>query len=161
MTAAEFQVPIEEVARYMLNGGRSLEGRLLARVKRLLAEAPVDPKGVWCVDGDRICLAGTIGGAFDRWQRRLGLLSAVDALVSQAIGAAAVELVMDEVEAEAKAALGGSWGARRSPGYGEMPLSASREILAKLDASRRIGIVCTADHLLLPSKSVTAICLKT
>ena len=47
---------------------------------------------------------------------------------------------------------------RRSPGYGTMPLELSREILAKLDATRRIGVALTDSLLLVPSKSVTAIC---
>lgn len=157
----KLQVSLEEVARYMRNGGRPLEGDLLRRVGRLADEAPIVPRSVWCAEGDLIYLAGTIGGEFDRWQRRLAVLSAVDALASQAIGAAAVEQVMDAVEAEAKAAVGGTWGPRRSPGYGEMPLADSVTILGKLDATRRIGVTCTADYLLLPAKSVTAICRRT
>jgi len=39
-----------------------------------------------------------------------------------------------------------------------MPLSLSREIVSKLDATRRIGVAVTDSDLLVPSKSVTAIC---
>ena len=46
----------------------------------------------------------------------------------------------------------------KGPGYGEMPLSMSREIIEKLEATRRIGVAVTDSDLLVPSKSVTAVC---
>ena len=58
-----------------------------------------------------------------------------------------------EVEAE-----GGKLLPRWSPGYGGRPLALSREILARLDASKRIGVSITDSELLVPSKSVTAVC---
>ena len=154
------EIDIREVARYMKLGTAPLEGDLLARVQTLIAEAPVDARGVWSADGDRIYLCGTIGVRFDQWQRRLSVGSAADALISQAIGATAVEAVMDALEAEAKTATPGEWGPRRSPGYGTMPLSESAAILTRLDATKRIGVACTADYLLVPTKSVTAVCRK-
>jgi hypothetical protein len=39
-----------------------------------------------------------------------------------------------------------------------MPLSMSREIVEKLEATRRIGVAVTDSDLLVPSKSVTAVC---
>ena len=146
-----------EIARYLQLKGRPLEGELLERTRELLAEAPIVPRSVWAVEGDAIYLAGTIGGEFDCWQRKVALFGATDALIAQAIGAAAVEQVMDVVEAEAKAAVPGDWGPRRSPGYGNMALSESAKILAKLNSVRNIGIVCTPEYSLLPTKSVTAI----
>lgn len=67
---------------------------------------------------------------------------------------------MDALEAAARSALapGETLAPRRSPGYGEMPLETSREIVAKLDATRRIGVAVTDSCLLVPSKSVTAVC---
>lgn len=153
-------IDIREVARYMKLGTAPLEGDLLARVQTLIAEAPVDARGVWSAEGDRIYLCGTIGARFDQWQRRLSVVGATDTLISQAIGATAVEAVMDALESEAKAATPGAWGPRRSPGYGAMPLSDSAAILAKLDATKRIGVACTGDFLLVPTKSVTAVCQK-
>lgn len=154
----KIDIDIREVARYMKLGAQSLEGELLARVRKLIAEAPVDARGVWCAEDDRLLLCGTIGARFDQWQRRLSVGGATDALISQAIGATAVEAVMDVLEAEAKAETPGTWGQRRSPGYGAMPLSDSAAILTRLDATKRIGVACTADFLLVPTKSVTAVC---
>lgn len=157
MNTCEITIDPVEVARYMKSGAKPLEGALLERVKTLIAEAPVDARGVWKAEGDAIYLCGTIGSRFDQWQRRLSVLGATDALIAQAIGAAAVEAVMDRIETEAKAENPGEWGVRRSPGYGAMPLSDSARIIAKLDATKRIGVAVTEDDLLVPIKSVTAV----
>jgi len=131
-----------------------------SRKAELEREAPIDAKGVWARFGDKVYLCGTLGAAFDQWQRRLSALSGADAYFSQQIGLDAVEREMDALEAEARASLseGETLRPRRSPGYGEMPLSLSREIIDKLDATLRIGVAVTESDLLVPSKSVTAIC---
>ena len=131
-----------------------------SRKAELEREAPIDAKGVWARFGDKVYLCGTLGAAFDQWQRRLSALSGADAYFSQQIGLDAVEREMDALEAEARASLseGETLRPRRSPGYGNMPLSLSREIIDKLDATLRIGVAVTESDLLVPSKSVTAIC---
>ena len=130
------------------------------RKAELEKSAPIDAKGVWARFGDSVYLCGTLGAAFDAWQRRLAALSGADAYFSQQIGLDAVEREMDRIEAEARASLaeGETLMPRRSPGYGEMPLSLSREIVDRLEATRRIGVAVTDSDLLVPSKSVTAIC---
>lgn len=149
-----------EIGRYMRMGTMPLEGELLRRVEALVAEAPIQPRSVWKREGDRVYLCGTIGAAFDAWQRRLSLFSSADALMAQAIGTTAIEQVMDDLEAEIRPTLreGEKLQPRRSPGYGKMPLSLSREILDQLEASHKVGVTLTDSLLLLPSKSVTAIC---
>ena len=131
-----------------------------SRRAELEREVPIYAKGVWARFGDKVYLCGTLGAAFDQWQRRLSALSGADAYFSQQIGLDAVEREMDALEAEARASLseGEALRPRRSPGYGEMPLSLSREIIDRLEATRRIGVAVTESDLLVPSKSVTAIC---
>ena len=46
---------------------------------------------------------------------------------------------------------------RFSPGYGDLPLSCQGDLLALLEAGKRIGLGLTADFLMPPVKSVTAI----
>ena len=46
---------------------------------------------------------------------------------------------------------------RYSPGFGDFPLSAQREILSVLDAARAIGVSLTDTLLMVPSKSVSAV----
>ena len=141
-----------------------------ARRAALEREAPIVPRSVWkrtrLGNKDVVFLCGTIGAEFDAWQRRLSVLSAADALLSQQIGLAAVEKVMDELEERAREEVEGNreqgtgnrLKPRRSPGYGDLPLALSRTILAELDAPRKIGVSITDSNLLVPSKSVTAIC---
>lgn len=136
-----------------------------ARRAELAREAPIAARGVWKrtrLNGvDVVFLCGTIGAEFDAWQRRLSVLSAADALLSQRIGLEAVEAVMDGLEAKAKTeveAEGRKLLPRKSPGYGDLPIELSRRILEELDAPRKIGVSITDSNLLVPSKSVTAIC---
>ena len=136
-----------------------------ARRAELEREAPIVPRSVWkrtrLGESDVVFLCGTIGAEFDAWQRRLSVLSAADAFLSQQIGLAAVERVMDEVEKEVKMKVEGEGlklRPRRSPGYGDLPLELSRTIISELDAPRKIGVSITESDLLVPSKSVTAIC---
>ena len=138
---------------------------VVRRRAELEREAPISVRGTWkrthLKGADVVFLCGTIGAEFDAWQRRLSVTSAADALLSQQIGLAAVEKVMDGLEAKARAeveAEGRKLLPRKSPGYGDLPLELSRRILDELDAPRKIGVSVTDSHLLVPSKSVTAIC---
>lgn len=128
----------------------------------MASSAPVERRGLWRHEGDRVYLCGTLGAAFDRWQRARAAVSAAEAYESQRFGLVEIERLMDELEAEARAAVEADGQARlrprRSPGYGEMPLAFSREILEKLDATRRIGVALTESLTLVPTKSVTAVC---
>ena len=135
------------------------------RREALAREAPVNPRGLWMRTvwngRDVVFLCGTLGAEFDVWQRRLSVLSAADAFLSQQLGLDAVERLMDELEDEARAKVEAErrkLSPRRSPGYGELPLELSREIVTALDATKRIGVSLTESNLLVPSKSVTAIC---
>ena len=149
----------EEVAVYLRHGGEIGE-ELKQRTLELIAAAPLSPRAIFRRERGRFLLCGTIGGAFDRWHRQLAAMSAADAIIAQAIGTAAVEKTMDQLEAEIKTQLAGGekLTPRRSPGYGRMTLDLNREIVEHLDAARRIGVSFTDSMTLLPSKSVTAIC---
>ena len=135
------------------------------RRAELEREAPIVARSIWMrtrlKGAEVVFLCGTIGAEFDAWQRRLSVTSAADAFLSQQIGLAAVEKVMDELESKAKVQVeveGRKLLPRKSPGYGDLPIELSRTILAELDAPRKIGVSITDSNLLVPSKSVTAIC---
>ena len=153
------KLSFEEIAVYLFHSGETGEV-LKRRSLALAAEAPLEPRGIFLRDGDCVLLCGTIGPAFDRWQRKLSAISAADAFIAQAIGTAAIEKAMDNLEAEIKGTLiaGEKLLPRRSPGYGNIPLSKNREIIERLQATKRIGVTNTESMSLLPSKSVTAIC---
>lgn len=181
-------VDLPEIAFYMRMGRTLPEGELAARVLRLRDEAlkAISPRRVWrrvpvadgAIDSGGVRLAlcgtladhiagcgaaylvcGTIGAGFDAFHRRVSVGSGVDALIAQAIGAALVEKLMDETEAEIREELaeGESLRPRYSPGYGTFPLAAQRELLALLDAPRAVGVSLTDTLLMVPSKSVSAV----
>ena len=136
-----------------------------ARRAELEREAPIAARSTWMrtrlKGAEVVFLCGTIGAEFDAWQRRLSVTSAADALLSQRIGLKAVEAVMDGLEEEIREKVeveGRRLKPRRSPGYGDLSIELSRTILEELDASRKIGVSITDSNLLVPSKSVTAIC---
>ena len=128
----------------------------------MASSAPIERRGLWKRVGNRVYLCGTLGAAFDQWQRARAAVSAAEAFTSQRLGLREVERVMNALEAEARQEVEAGGRARllprRSPGYGELPLALSREILEKLDATRKIGVALTESLSLVPTKSVTAIC---
>ena len=174
------EVTAREICAYMRMGGRRLEGALAERVDELVAEVrkALRPAHVWrrvaavsvprasstllrhlsgCADAFLVC--GTLGAGVDALQRRLAVASGADALIVQAIGAAFMERWMDETEDRigAELAPGERLITRYSPGYGDWPLDAQRELLVILDTPRAIGVSLTDSLLMVPSKSVSAV----
>ena len=176
-------VSLSEVARYMRMGRNLPEGELKERTLALMdkAQREIRPTRIWRRFGmDEIrssfeingtiarhlngCHAaylacGTIGAAFDAFQRRESTLSGANALIVQAIGAAMIEKWMDIMNDDIRRELadGEELISRYSPGYGDFPLSAQRTLLALLDASLKTGVTLTDTFLMVPSKSVSAI----
>ena len=106
-----------------------------------------------------VLLACTLGMESERRLHALSGQSPLDATVLDAAASAYVEAAVDEVDRaveRAARAAGLSRNARFSCGYGDCPIEAQDAIVAALDATRRIGLTVTPTHLLLPSKSVTA-----
>ena len=167
------------IARYMRMGGQVPEGALAARVEGLRGQTlkVLRPARIWrrvemplpvesralarhlagCPAAYLVC--GTVGAELDALQRRVAVTSGVDALIVQAIGAAAIEAWMDAVEGEIRLELapGEELVSRFSPGYGDLPLASQRTILTILDTPRKIGVSLTDTLLMVPSKSVSAI----
>lgn len=182
------ELTLQEIARYMRMGRQVPEGELAERVVALRKRAmeKIRPVCTWrrfpisggaissggitlamegtlaqhisgC--GEAFLLCGTIGAAFDALHRSLSLVSGLDALIMQAIGAAAIEKTIDCAEDDIRRELrpGESLVKRYSPGYGSFPLTAQRPLLALLDARRKVGVSLTDSLLMAPSKSVSAI----
>lgn len=107
-----------------------------------------------------ILFAATIGLQADRLISKYSRLSPAKALLIQAIGTERVEGLCDFFCAELKNELRSEGLAPRprfSPGYGDLPLSLQKEIIARLDCTKNIGISLSQQLLMTPSKSVTAI----
>lgn len=103
-----------------------------------------------------ILFAATVGVEIDRLIGKYGRLSPVKALMLQAIGAERIEALCDAFCADIEEEYDMGSKPRFSPGYGDLPLSAQKDIFAVLDPQRRIGLTLNSSLLMSPSKSVTA-----
>lgn len=100
----------------------------------------------------------TLGAGADALIRRAESGDMARALALDCAAAAAVEEVCDQIELELQALFPGCFFPfRYSPGYGDLPLTLQGDLLALLDAPRRVGLTASASNILLPRKSVTAI----
>lgn len=105
-----------------------------------------------------VILAATLSSEADRLIRQAEIKGMAEALAVDCICSAAIEQVCDRAEEEIFSQLSypfRTW--RFSPGYGDLPLTHQKELLAALNAYRRIGLAVTKSYMLVPSKSVTAI----
>ena len=104
--------------------------------------------------------AATIGAAFDRQLARESLRSMTGAALMQAVGAAAIEAVCDELNeelAELAESEGRSLCPRYSPGYGNFSIENQKGVFALLNPPKYIGLSLTDSMLMKPEKSVTAL----
>ena len=103
-----------------------------------------------------VLFAATIGVAFDRQLARYTRTEPAKALMLQAIGTERIEALCDVFCDELAKETGTFALARFSPGYGDLPLSLQRDIVALLDTPKYIGVSLSDSLLMIPSKSVTA-----
>jgi len=80
------------------------------------------------------------------------------AVIMDSLASVAIEAVCDNAEKEILLNFKEYHNTfRYSPGYGDFPIEIQRDFLNVLDAPKRIGLSSTANSLLLPRKSVTAV----
>lgn len=103
-----------------------------------------------------VLFAATVGTALDRLIAKYGRISPSRALMMQAIGAERIEALCDTFCQDISAELGTALAPRFSPGYGDLPLSAQKDIFPILDPPRQIGLTLNDSLLMSPSKSVSA-----
>ncbi len=110
---------------------------------------------------ERVLLfAATVGVGIDRLIARYATFAPSKALLFQAIGTERIEALCDKFCQDRAAwyAQKGKYLTRRfSPGYGDFPLTAQRDILRIVNGTARIGVSLTDSLLMLPTKSVTAL----
>ncbi|HIZ99968.1 MAG TPA: hypothetical protein H9801_00350 [Candidatus Collinsella stercoripullorum] len=105
-------------------------------------------------------LACTLGMESERRLRTLSGQSPLESALFDAACSAYVEAAVDRMDAEvgrAAAEAGLARNRRFSCGYGDCPIEAQDGIVAALNAGRLLGLTVTPTHLLLPTKSVTAL----
>ena len=98
-----------------------------------------------------VIFAATLGAGVDRLIMQKECSNISEAVVAQAVAAALIEEVCDELQSEYSSF------PRVSPGYGDFPLDAQKDILKMLGTGTKIGLSMTEALMLVPTKSVTAI----
>ncbi|MGL5677544.1 MAG: vitamin B12 dependent-methionine synthase activation domain-containing protein [Cellulosilyticaceae bacterium] len=104
-------------------------------------------------------LATTLGIEADKYIQEAQAKHMGDALFLNACANVMIEQVCDQVEQEMVQQIeeGKYMTMRFSPGYGDVPMSLQDQILAVLQAQKRIGLTLSKSGMLLPMKSVTAL----
>lgn len=103
-----------------------------------------------------LLFAATVGVGIDRLIAKYGRVSPSKALLFQALGAERIEALCDVFCDDAAKELHTGLRPRFSPGYGDLPLAAQKDIFAVLGCAKRIGLSLNDSLLMSPSKSVTA-----
>lgn len=107
-----------------------------------------------------LAVAATLGSEVDTLLRRLELTDIALAATADAMASVMLEQVCDALEDELRANLrtkGRFLTGRFAPGYGDCPMELNDEICLASDSVRGAGIAVTAQHLLVPRKSTTAL----
>ncbi|MCR4819207.1 MAG: methionine synthase [Fretibacterium sp.] len=104
-------------------------------------------------------MAVTLGPEADRQILLAQKRGMMEGLMLDACASVRADALCDQAEAEIAADLrpGEHLTMRFSPGYGDAPLRASEDIIALLNATRRIGLSMTRSSMMTPVKSVTAL----
>lgn len=102
-----------------------------------------------------ILIAVTVGIGADRLVGRYSLVEPSRAVTLQAVGAAAVEEFLDEINDGFKEKY--DLCPRYSCGYGDLDLSLQKDIFRALPCEKTLGITLNSSYLMTPTKSVTAI----
>lgn len=106
-----------------------------------------------------ILMAATLGMEVDRQIANLQKIDMLEAMILDACASVFIDKLCDDAERDIMNALKENeyLTMRFSPGYGDVPLEVSGEILEILVAQKRIGLTLTKTHMLLPTKSITAL----
>ena len=104
-----------------------------------------------------ILMAATLGNEAERLLRRSQIRDMSDAVILDAAASAAVENVCDNLCEDLEEYFApGFLTDRFSPGYGDLSMSVTEDIIAILDATKRIGLSVTRSLMMSPVKSITA-----
>ena len=160
------QIDRAEVRRYLGCGREDPGPQVAAEIESALAalERQATPRHIWAAYpvevGENCVRIASLTLASRGLAHHLRGCAQASAVVLQAAAAAMIEAYCDEC-CDALAAHFQKQGLylrpRFSPGYGDLSLDCQPAFLRVLDAEKRIGLTCTASHLMAPSKSVTAI----
>lgn len=103
-----------------------------------------------------IIMCATLGAGVDRLIKKNLVKSSTDGVICNAIASAYIEGFCDILNNRFREKYG-KLKPRFSCGYGDFDISYQSFILDLLDTRKNIGLYCTENYILVPSKSVTAV----
>ena len=107
-----------------------------------------------------VLMCATLGFNIEKNIRRYSYNNLTKGIIIDACATTSIEEVCDLVQdsiSDKVAKEGKSLTMRYSPGYGDLDISANRDILNVLDAHRKIGVTVTNTGIMIPRKSVVAL----
>lgn len=103
-------------------------------------------------------ICATLSADMDRFQRRLDVSDSMKALITDALANAMIEQVVEEARRDILAnMIGYSTTFCYGAGYGDFPIETAKQLIAAVDAVRKIGVCCTATNMLTPQKTIVGI----
>ena len=131
-------------------------------VYRIMKKEDIRRKGVsiekHLEECDRVAVMGaTLGMGVDDLIRRTQVRDMVMAVILDCGASLMIEEVCDIFQKQIDAETDGYLTSRFSPGYGDYPLEYQQIIVRYIDGQRKIGLNVTANSLMVPRKSVTAL----
>ena len=106
-----------------------------------------------------IVMAATLGMEVDRQIALKQKIDMLEAMIFDSCASVWIDKICDDTEAEIMQMIteGEYLTMRFSPGYGDVPLETSAEIIEVLCTQKKIGLSLTESQMLVPTKSITAL----
>ena len=103
-------------------------------------------------------ICATLSSDTDRYMKKLDVSDSMKAVITDALANAMVEQVAEEARRDVLNSMSGystTW--MYGAGYGDFPIQCAPLLIASVDAVRKIGVCCTATHMLTPRKTIIGI----
>lgn len=103
-------------------------------------------------------LCSTLSSDADRFLKKLDISDSMKAVITDALANAMIEQVNEQARQDILSNMPGystTW--CYGAGYGDFPIESAPLLIASVDAVRKIGVCCTATHMLTPRKTIVGI----
>lgn len=106
-----------------------------------------------------ILMVASLGAEVEKRIGRYNYSDMVKAVVLDATASAGIECMINDLYEELKEKYKPLYLTDRfSPGYGDMPLDVQEDLLKILEADKFLGVKMTSSKIMIPGKSISAIC---
>lgn len=103
-------------------------------------------------------VCATLSSDTDRYIKKLDVSDSMKAVITDALANAMVEQVAEDARRDILESMPGystTW--CYGAGYGDFPIECAPMLIASVDAVRKIGVCCTATHMLTPKKTILGV----